>query len=88
MANYLQSNANIQVKREQGKILGIFISSTSSGTLTVYDSNRSNTSDPKLLDTFTPAANSTVLNVQEGVWFNKGLYIVVGGTISFTVLYA
>lgn len=88
MANYTQTAATTQVKVGAGKLYGIFVSATSSGTLVVYDSASSSTGDPKISDTITVAAGTTYLNIPAGLFFNKGLYIVLGGTsASFTVVY-
>lgn len=88
MANYMQLAATKQVKVGAGKLYGIFVSATSSGTLVIYDSQASSASDPKISDTITLTAGTTYLNIPAGLYFNKGLYIVLGGTsASFTVAY-
>jgi hypothetical protein len=88
MANYTQSSATVQVKVGVGKLFGVFVSASSSGTLTIYDSGASSTGDPKIIDTFAVAASTTYLNIPAGLFFNKGLYIVLAGTsASFTVAY-
>jgi hypothetical protein len=66
------------------KMLGIFVSASSSGTVTIYDS-ATTTTTTKVIDTVTLTA---------GTWypipvaFASGIYIVVGGTLSATVVYA
>jgi len=87
MANYTQTSATKQVKVGAGKLYGIFVSTTSSGTLTVYDSAGSSASDPKILDTITVAAGTAYANFPSGLFFNKGLYIVLANSASFTVAY-
>lgn len=88
MANYMQLAATKQVKVGAGKLFGIFVSATSSGTLVVYDSPNSTNTDPKISDTITLTAGTSYLNFPAGLYFNKGLYIVLGGTsASFTVAY-
>ena len=87
MANYTQSSTTKQVKVGAGKLFGIFVSTTSSGTLTVYDSDASSASDPKIADTITVAAGTSYLNFPAGLYFNKGLYIVLANSASFTVAY-
>jgi hypothetical protein len=88
MANYTQTAATTQIKVGAGKLYGIFVSASSSGTLTIYDSGASSASDPKVVDTFSVAASTTYLNIPAGLFFNKGLYIVLAGTsASFTVAY-
>jgi hypothetical protein len=87
MANYTYSNATIQVKVGAGKLYGIFVSTSSSGTLTVYDSPAGSTSDPKIANTITISAGTQYLSFPAGIYFNKGLYIVLGSTATFTVVY-
>lgn len=87
MANYMQLSATKQVKVGAGKLFGIFVSSSSSGTLTIYDSQASSTSDPKIVDTFSVSAGTSYVNIPAGLFFNNGLYIVLGGTSAFTVAY-
>jgi hypothetical protein len=87
MSNYAAISATSQVKPAAGKLNGIFVSSASgTPTITVYDSFASSTSDPVVIATFTPTAN-TMHNFFQGLYFNKGLYIVIGGTVAATISY-
>lgn len=88
MANFQVVSATTQIKSQPGKIKGIFVSSTTSGTLAVYDSEIGATTRP-VITTFTPAA-ATMYNLSGddgGISLSKGLYIVVANTISCTVIY-
>lgn len=88
MANYMQLAATKQVKVGAGKLYGITVSATVAGTLTIYDSPISSTSDPLISNTITVAAGAQYLYFPAGIFFNKGLYIVLGGTsAAFTVVY-
>ena len=88
MANYMQLAATTQVKVGAGKLYGIFVSASSSGTLTIYDSGIASTSNGKISNTITVAAGTQYLSFPAGIFFNKGLYIVLGGTSAeFTVIY-
>ena len=87
MAQYKNLSATNQVKIGAGKVYGIFVNSTSSGTLVVYDSASANTGDPKIANTITPSAGAVLLVTTPGIWFSNGLYIVAGNTIDFTVVY-
>lgn len=87
MANYKQSAASVQVKVGAGKLKGLFVSTTSSGTLTVYDTHDGDTNDPKISDTITVAAGATYLDITDGIWFKSGLYVALANTAAFTVLY-
>ena len=87
MSNYTAITATTQIKRDAGKLNGIFVSSASgTPTITVYDSFASSTSDPVVLATFTPTAN-TMHNFFQGLYTNKGIYVVIGGTVSATIYY-
>ena len=87
MANYMQLAATKQVKTEAGKLYGIFVSASSSGTLTIYDTAISSTSNGKISNTITVTAGGQYLSFPAGIFFNRGLYIVLGGTAEFTVVY-
>lgn len=87
MSNYTAISATTQIKREAGKLNGIFVSSASgTPTITVYDSSASSTSDPVILATFTPTSN-TMHNFFQGLYTNKGIYVVIGGTVTATISY-
>ena len=88
MANFKQIAATDQVKIGAGKIFGIFVSSgSSSPTLAVYDSAVASTDDPKIANTFAVAAATQYLSFPNGIFFSKGLYIVLANTAAFTVVY-
>jgi hypothetical protein len=65
-------------------LLGIFASTSTVGTVTIYDSATTTTA-AKVIDTVTLVA---------GTWYpmpistTAGIYIVVGGTLSATVVFA
>jgi hypothetical protein len=87
MSNYTAITATAQIKRDAGKLNGIFVSSASSTpTITVYDSSTSSASDPVVLATFTPTGN-TMHNFFQGLYVNKGVYVVISGTVSATISY-
>ena len=87
MSNYTAITATTQIKRDAGKLNGIFVSSASgTPTITVYDSSASSASDPVVIATFTPTAN-TNHNFFQGLYTNKGIYVVIGGTVSATISY-
>lgn len=87
MSNYTAISATTQIKREAGKLNGIFVSSASgTPTITVYDSFSSSTSDPVVIATYTPTGN-TNHNFFPGLYVNKGIYIVISGTVAATIAY-
>jgi hypothetical protein len=75
-------SASANVKSSQGAMLGIFCSSSTSGTITLYDDASTGTS----------TAIAAVFNVTAGTYytlpvaFANGLYVVVGGTAAVTVV--
>lgn len=87
MAMYKQLSATAQVKAAPGKIKGIVVSSTSSGTLKFYDSAVGSTSDPVVINTLTPAAGSNYPFPADGIWCSKGIYVVAANTIEATIIY-
>jgi hypothetical protein len=87
MANKYQGAADAQIKVGGGKLYGVFVSSTSSGTFALYDSATASTSDPKIAATVTPAAGGQYLSFPAGIWFSNGLYIDIANTIEYTIVY-
>lgn len=83
--SYKQITATGNVSPISGVILGIFVSSASSTpTITVYDS-ATTTTTTKIVDTFTPSAGTYY---QFPVGTQNGIYVVLGGTVSATVVFA
>lgn len=87
MAYFYQGNADSQVKIGGGKLYGVFVSSTSSGTFALYDSATASTSGPKICSTVTPTAGGQYISFPAGIWFSKGLFIDIAATIEYTVVY-
>jgi len=87
MALYKQGNADAQIKIGGGKLFGVFVSSTSSGTFALYDSATASTSDPKIIATVTVADGTKYPSFPADIWFIKGLFIDIANTIEYTVVY-
>ena len=87
MAYYKQGNADAQIKIGMGKLYGVFVSSTTSGTFALYDSATASTSDPKIANTVTVTAGTQYISFPPGIWFSKGLYIDIANTIEYTICY-
>jgi len=90
MANYAALTATSQIKVGAGKLKGIFVSSGTSPTVAVYDTDTASTSGTTLLATFTAASPGmySLPGDEQGVYFSKGLYVVLGGTTpKATVIY-
>lgn len=87
MSNYTYISASTQIKVGAGKLKGIFVSGASSTpTITVYDEPAGGTTRT-LLGVFTPAASTFYSLGVDGAYFNKGLYVVISGTVTATVIY-
>jgi hypothetical protein len=84
VGGYKQFTATGNVSPVGASLLGIFVSASSSGTITIYDSATTTTTAPVI----------TVTSVTAGTWYpipvstTAGIYIVVGGTLSATAVFA
>ncbi len=87
MALYKQGSADAQIKIGGGKLYGVFVSSTSSGTFALYDTAISSAFDGKICNTVTPTAGGQYISFPSGIWFSNGLYIDIANTIEYTVVY-
>lgn len=81
IAKPLSATAN--VKSGQGAMLGVLCTSTTSGTLTFYDSATTTTTNP-LTGTLTLTAGQYY---PIPATFADGLYVVLANTATFTVFY-
>jgi len=87
MANYTQTDATINIKPSAGKLIGIMVTAASgTPTITVYDSAATTTTTP-IFKVFTPTAATAYNFGVNGIYANKGIYIVISGTVSATVYY-
>ena len=83
---YLNGTTSQLVKTGAGTFYGVIVNSNTNGTFKLWD--QTTAAVPVLLNTFTPTtATSQVYLFPMGVSFNTGLFITVGGTIDYTVLY-
>ncbi len=71
------------VKGVAGTLIGYLVCSTSSGTIVAYDGADAN--GTMMHNTLTPAAGTFV---PCNMGFATGLWLVIGGTISVSVVYA
>lgn len=81
--SYKNMTATANVKASDGVMLGFFVNSTTSGTLTFYDSSSTTTTTP-ITGTITPAAGNFY---SLPVGFSNGLYCVIANTINVTIVY-
>jgi hypothetical protein len=81
-ATYRNLTATAQVKVGAGKLKSVFVSSGTSPTIAIYDSATASTGDPVITATFTGATPGlySLTGDEGGVFFSKGLYVVLGGT--------
>lgn len=66
------------LKGGEGQLLGVLVSSTSSGTIKLWD-NATAASGTVIIDTFTPAGTGYF---PLPFTFTNGCYVTIGGTIS------
>jgi hypothetical protein len=82
---FVQTNKSVLVKSGIGRLRGILVTASKSGTLEIMD-NTSN-AIPVLIREFSTEATVPKYYDFGDVTFGTGLYIVVGGLVSFTVFY-
>lgn len=83
---YLNGTASQSVKAGPGQFIGIVVNSHTNGTLKFWDNTAG--SGTVLLNTITFAAGPGFYSLPGGgVGFNTGLFVTVGGTIDYTILY-
>jgi ABC-type nitrate/sulfonate/bicarbonate transport system substrate-binding protein len=87
MANYTYISASANIKTSAGKLKGIFVSAASSTpTITVYDS-AATTTTRTILGVFTPTAATSYVLPLDGAYAKDGIYVVISGTVTATIIY-
>jgi len=87
MANYTYISATANIKPMAGKLKGIFVSSASNTpTITVYDS-LANATTTVILGTFTPVGATSYVLPLDGAYARDGIYVVISGTVTATIIY-
>lgn len=85
-AKYLNGTTSQSVVAGAGKFYGLIINSHSSGTIKLWDALTA--TGTVIMNTYTlPAGSQTVL-LPTPVDFYTGLFITVGGTADYTILYS
>lgn len=82
---YLNGTASQLVKTGSGRFMGWVVNSHSSGTLKFWDAVTATA--PILLNTITFAAGPASWVFPVAIQFSTGLFVTVGGTIDYTILY-
>lgn len=77
--------SSAQISNTSGVLVGIFISSATSGTIKAWDSLTA--TGTVLFDTTAAATLTSPLFVPCNMAFGTGLFITIGGTISCAVVY-
>lgn len=84
MATYYKNiTASAMVKEGAGRLVGIFVASTTSGTIKVWDNITATA--PVIVNTFTPAA-ATYYPFPDAT-FTRGLFITLANTIDCTIFF-
>jgi len=89
-AQYAYLEATSQIKVGAGKLKSIFVSSGTLPTVAVYNTATASTSGTTIVAQFSAAAPGLYQFTGDdgGIWFDEGLYVVVGGTSpKVTVVY-
>lgn len=82
---YLNGTTSQAVATGAGKFYGVIVNSHTNGTLKFWDNTTATT--PVLLNTITFASGPQTITLPTPVSFNTGLFVTVGGTIDYTILY-
>lgn len=85
-AKYTNGTTSQAIKSGNGIVYGIIVNSHTSGTIKLWDNTSA--ASTVLCNTITLASGPQVLNFPaSGVSFNTGLFITVGGTIDYTIIW-
>lgn len=85
-AKYTNGTAGATIKTGQGTVYGIIVNSHTSGTFKLWDNTAG--SGTVITNTFTlAAAGSQVVLFPAPISFYTGLFMDVGGTIDYTVIW-
>lgn len=77
--------ASALIKTGVGKVYGVIANSHTSGTVKLWDNTSA--AGTVLINTYSFPSGSGVLAFPEPINFTTGLYLTVGGTLDYTVLY-
>lgn len=80
MNKYTNLTASALIKTGQGVLIGMYVNSTSTGTIKFWDNTSAATT--VINNTITPAIGYHNLG---SVAFNTGLYTTIGGTLDVTL---
>lgn len=83
IGSYSNKSSTANISPTSGALLGFYVNSTSSGTIVLYDS-ATTTTTTAISGTITPSAGWNPFPV----YYNSGLYAVIGSTINVTFVYS
>ena len=86
MAKYTNVSADALVRTGGGTVSGIIVNSHSSGTFKLYDGLTS--AGTLILNTYTPASGSSVIEFPEEIEFYTGLYFDKTNAIDATIVWS
>lgn len=79
---YVNTTASALIKTGQGVLIGMYVNSTSAGTIKLWDNTSAATT--VINNTITPAIGYHSLG---NASFSTGLYATIGGTLDVTLYY-
>lgn len=79
-SNYTNLTASALIKTGKGRLKGMYVNSTTAGTIKLWDNTSAATT--VINNTITPAIGYHNLGT---VAFNTGLYVTIGGTLDVTL---
>lgn len=83
---FLNGTTSQAIKSGAGSFYGFIVNSHTNGTIKVWDSTAA--SGTVILNTITLAAGPGFYLVPMGIAANTGIFVTVGGTLDYTILYA
>lgn len=83
MSSYTNKTASALIKTGPGILRGMYVNSTSAGTIKFWDNTSAATT--VINNTITPAIGYHALGPNEGTSFVTGLYATIGGTLDVTL---
>lgn len=85
-AKYLNGTTSQQIVAGAGRAYGVIVNSHTSGTMKLWDSLTA--TGTVIVNTFTFPAGSGMYIFPVSVDFYTGLFLTVGGTLDYTILYS
>lgn len=84
-AKSTNGTASALIRTGTGVVYGIIVNSHTNGTMKLWDNTSA--AGTVLVNTFTFPSGSGVYKFPEAIEFYTGLFITIGGTLDYTILY-